>query len=171
MCRGLLDVSYHARQSWADRVGMEPVLKDTLSLFKGIEKLLVNKQVSTEFRNSVVGKVCCHFSMLQLSFLIKKPKIVRNISWRLYIPFQVIPTVKSDWLQTHCHSCICQEKGYYIHTTEVPSVSFHDTVTCKQKVSKNDQLHCRENLANRNKHWCEVIYRSNHLFKAQFILL
>lgn len=34
------------------------------------------------------------------------------------MPFQVIPTVKSDQLQTHCHSCICQEKGYYIHTTE-----------------------------------------------------
>lgn len=29
-------------------VGIEPVLKDTLSLFKGIEKLLVNKQISTE---------------------------------------------------------------------------------------------------------------------------
>lgn len=82
--------------------------------------------------------------MLQLSRSNKKPEIARNfIGWKLYIPFQVIPTVKSDWLQTHCHSCNCQEKGYYIHTTEVPSVSFHDTVTRKQKVSKNDQLHCR----------------------------
>lgn len=64
-----------------------------------------------------------------------------------------------------------EEKGYSIHIDAMWSlVSFYNTATCKQSLKVLTDHLKEKDFTNRMKHWYEVIYRSNHLFKAQFFL-
>lgn len=126
--------------------GTQPILKDTLSLPKGIEKLHVNKQVEKLSRQK---RMLPFFNATIVVFWLnefKKPTIAQKTSAGDFTPHSNRSLLSNQTSYKQYHSCSCQEKGYYIHTTEVPSVSFHDTVTRKQKVSKNDRLHWRRKL-------------------------
>lgn len=69
----------------------------------------------------------------------------------------------------HTSQTALEEKGYSIHPDKMSSsVAFYNTATCKQTLKVLTDHLKEKDFTNRMKHWYEVIYRSNHLFKAQF---
>lgn len=139
------------------RPGTQPILKDTLSLSRGIEKLHVNKQVEKLSRQN---RTLPFFNATMVVFWLrefKKPTIAQKTSAGDFRPRSNRSLLPNQTSYKQHHSCTCQEKGYCIHTTEVPSVSLHDTGTRKHKVSKNDRLHRRRKLCQEK----EALMRGN----------